>query len=217
VPADVPSGRLATPAVEAQPSGTDVPQLESESVAFGVAYGENDPVTFPPVTVKLVIPGAPTTEKAGSCFHRVGAPGGVIHVSLNFDVEVGTRDRPLKTLEHLLDFAPVKVKVPLMAPSTTKPAFVKQGLAELPKLALTTIVSVVDVPLLKSGGVNLIVPDHTPWDWLQVTTPGSTGWNFVAAPAPSVGTSARTNTPATPAIMRRESFFICHPPSESAA
>ena len=162
VPDEVPSGRLETPEVDVHPDGTDVAQVESERVAFGVAYGENDPVTFPPVTVRLVIPGAPTTEKDGGCFQGVGAPGGVIHVILNFDVEVGTRDTPLKTLEHRLDFAPVKVKVPLIAPSTAMPDVVTHGLAELPNVALTTIVSVVAVPPLNRGGVKVIPPDHTP-------------------------------------------------------
>ncbi len=172
-------------------------------MAFGVAYGENDPVTVPPVTFKLVMLGAPTTENDEGCFQGVGAPGGVIHVSLNFDVVVGTCDAPLKIFEHLLDFAPVKVKVPLIAPATAMPAVVTHGLAELPNVALTTIFSVVAVPLLRIGGVNVIDPDHTPCDGLQVTTPGSTGWNFTTAPASTTGTSVKTNTPAVPTIMRR--------------
>jgi hypothetical protein len=164
VPADVPKVRLATPEVDAQPAGIAAAQFESESVAFGVAYGENDPVTVPPVTVKLVIPTAPTTEKAGGGFQMVGAPGGVVHVSLNFEVEVGTRESPLKTLEHLFAFAPLKIILPWIAPATAMPAVVTQGLAELPKVALTTIVSVVAIPPLMRGGVNRIVPDHTPCD-----------------------------------------------------
>jgi hypothetical protein len=203
VPDEVPSGRLATPAVEVQPEGTAVPHVESESVAFGLAYGEKEPVTFPPVTVKLVMLGAPTTEKDGGCFHTVGAPGGVIHVSLNFDVEVGTCDAPLKTLEHRLDFAPVKVRVPLIAPATAMPAVVTHGLAELPNVAFTTIVSVVAVPPLRRGGLNVIPPDHTPCDALHVTTPGSTGWNLITAPASTAGTSVNTNTLAVPTSMRR--------------
>ncbi len=162
VPAEVPNVRLPRPAVDPQPSGTAPAQPESESVAFGVAYGANEPVTFPPVTVKLVMPGAPTTEKAGGCFHFVGAPGGTAQVSLNFDVEVGTRERPLKTLEHLLAPEPVNVNVPLIAPSTAMPDVVTQGLAELPNDAFTVIFSVVAEPPLKSGGVNLIDPDQTP-------------------------------------------------------
>jgi hypothetical protein len=131
-------------------------------VAVGVAYGENDPVTFPPVTVKLVMPSAPTKEKGGGGFQTVGAPGGVVHVSLNFEVEIGTRESPLKTLEHLFAFAPVNVILPTIEPVTAMPAVVTHGLAELPSVALTIIVSVVAVPLLKSGGLNRIVPDHGP-------------------------------------------------------
>ncbi len=162
VPAEVPSVKLARPELDPQPSGTAPAQLESESVAFGVAYGENDPVTVPPVTVKLVMPGAPTTEKAVGCFQIVGAPGGTVQVSLNFEVVVGTRERPLKTLEHLLAPEPVKINLPLIAPSTAMPAVVTQGLAEFPNVALTIIVSVVAVPPLRIGGVNLIDPAQAP-------------------------------------------------------
>jgi hypothetical protein len=144
--------------------GITAAQFESESVAFGVAYGENEPVTFPPVTVKLVMPTAPTTEKAGGCFQTVGAPGGVVHVNLNFEAEIGTRESPLKTLEHLFAFAPVKVIVPLIAPVTAMPAVVTHGLAELPSVAFTIIFSVVAVPFVKSGGLNWIAPDHGPSD-----------------------------------------------------
>ena len=142
--------------------GTAAGQFASESAAFGVAYGENAPVTFPPVTVKLDMPTAPTTEKAGGCFQTVGAPGGVVHVSLNFAVDVGTRESPLKTLEHRFAFAPVKVIVPLIAPFTAMPEVVTHGLAELPNVAFTTIVSLVAVPLFKRGGLKLIAPDHGP-------------------------------------------------------
>jgi hypothetical protein len=162
VPDEVPSVRLARPELDPHPVGTAVLQFASDNVAFGVAYGANDPVTVPPVTVKLVMPGAPTTEKAEGCFQGVGAPGGVAHVSLNFEVDVGTRDRPLKTFEHRFDFAPVKINLPLIAPVATKPAFVRHALAVLPNAAVTTIVSVVAVPPLVSGGVNLIEPDHGP-------------------------------------------------------
>jgi hypothetical protein len=169
-------------------------------------------VTFPPVTVKLVMPTAPTTEKAGGCFQLVGAPGGVVHVSLNFDVEVGTRESPLKTLEHLFAFAPVKVIVPLIVPVTAMPAVVTHGLAELPSVAFTVIFSVVAVPFVKSGGLKPMAPLHAPRDWLQVTLPGSTGWSGVPdAPASTAGVSAKTTTPAVANIMCRQSLFILDP------
>jgi hypothetical protein len=200
VPAEVPNVKLVRPALELQPSGTAPAQLESESEAFGVAYGENDPVTVPPVTFKLVMLGAPTTENADGCFQGVGAPGGLVQVSLNFEAEVGTRERPLKTLEHLFAPAPVKINLPLIAPLTAMPAVVTQGLAVLPNVALTVIVSVVAVPPFRIGGEKLIAPDQTPRDWLHVTVPGRTGGNLTAAPASTDGTSVNANTP--PAATR---------------
>lgn len=208
VPADVPSGKLARPELDPHPRGTAAPQVESDSVALGVAYGENDPVTFPPVTVKLVIPGAPTTENAGGCVQGVGDPGGTSHLSLNFEAAVGTRERPLKTLEHLFAPAPVKINVPLIVPETAIPVVVTHGLDELPNDAFTVIFSVVAVPPLIIGGLNPIDPDQTPCVALQVTSPERGGGNGKAAPTPTAGTSVNPNAPAATTIARRHSFFI---------
>jgi hypothetical protein len=66
-----------------------------------VAYGVNDPVTAPPVTVMLVSVIAPTTENDDGCVQWVGTPTGAIQCMTKWDAGLtggGKSVAPLKTV-----------------------------------------------------------------------------------------------------------------------
>jgi hypothetical protein len=170
---DIPRVRLLNPEVDAHAEAMVVGQPTSLRTALGFANGAKEPVTVPLVMVILLMAAAPTKLKFEGCFQVVGVlPAGVVQVILNLDPATGAGSAdPLNTAAQL--FAPVKLKprFPVIAPATAMPVVVMHGLAELPRVALTTIFSPVAVPPLTSGGENWIVPFQTPLAGLHFTVP----------------------------------------------
>ena len=171
---------------------------------MGLANGAKEPVTVPFVMVILVMAAAPTKLKFEGCFQVVAvAPDGVVQVILNLDPVTGAgRADPLKMVAQL--FAPVMLKPspPVTAPITgpTLATEGMHGLAELPRVALTTIFSTVADPPLKSGGVNWIVPFQTPPPELHFTVPGR-----VTAPAGPPLSIATNNGDSTTSVAMTKS------------
>jgi hypothetical protein len=130
---------------------------------------------------------APVTLKPAGCVQLVGLlPAGVDQVNLNLPVAAGAGStEPLKIVAQLFALpAMVNFSDPAIEPRAIVPALVIQGLAVLPRTALTVMVSALAVPPFMSGGEKVITPFHTPPVGVQVTVPGRLTGNTVAPAAP---------------------------------
>ena len=216
MPVDVPSVRLASPVDDAHPVATApvAPgQFASEKVAVGFASGAKDCATVPFFTVISAKVAAPVTLNADGCVHLVGLlPAGVVQAILNLPVGAGSVT-PLNMVAQLLALpAMLNVSFPLMLPRTTMPVLAMHGLPVLPSSALTTNVSVFAVPPLKSGGVKVMVPFHTPPAGLHVTLPGMFVPKLTALAALGATMTKSTEVKAPAARMRASRRAIRDPP-----
>lgn len=124
-----------------------------ERLAVGGGGGgeANEPTTLPPVMARVDgAPRVPMTEKRGSFFQTLGAPG-AIQVILSLEAGTGTREPPPKTLAQSLAPAATNLSFPAMVPSSTVPAKVPQGAPVFPKVALTLKISEWAVPPVVRG------------------------------------------------------------------
>ncbi len=203
-PVDVPRVRLLNPVEDEHPAAMVVGQPTSESTALGFANGAKDPVTVPFLMVILFIAAAPLKLKFEGCFQGVGVlPLGVVQVILNMDPATGAGSaEPLKMVAQLLAPAKLKPSDPVIAPATAMPVVATHGLAELPRVALTTTFSAVAVPPFKSAGENWMVPLQTPLAGLHETVPVRTVVWYSAPAVPPSTVMNRNDTRPSAAITR---------------
>jgi hypothetical protein len=143
--------------------GTPIRRWSGQARVGSGRGAANDPVTLPPVMAMVDgTPRVPTTENAGGCFQMLGAPGGVVHVSLNFEAGTGAWGAPLKKVVQLL--APpgagtTNLSAPLIFPISAVPAEVAHPPAVLPRVAVTVTSSdVATPPVLKWSEGDLAAP-----------------------------------------------------------
>jgi hypothetical protein len=166
--------RLDSPVELLHPAVTAAGQFASERVAFGAPNGVNEPATFAFLTTMFAMLAAPLTLNAGAWVHNVGfPPDGVVQIIFKLPGAGAGRAEPLNIVAQLLaDPAMLNLSVPEIVPRAMVPEVVIHGLAELPRAALTTIVSVLAVPPFMRAGVNRMTPFQAPLVALHLTVPG---------------------------------------------